>query len=155
MDVSRYSDQKPVLKIENFFVGKLKAYGLVMDRSGKVTRRFEADLLGTVDGNKITLDETFIWSDGEKQKRIWTITKTGENTYDGAAGDVVGIAKGKASGNAFQFLYTLDVPVKGSSFHIKMDDWMYLINDRVLINHTIMTKFGFKVGELMITIERI
>ena len=70
-----FKNTKPSLLIEEYFDGKVKAWGILQDRSGKVTRQFKADLVGSFKDNVITLDEDFYWTDGEKQKRTWKIKK--------------------------------------------------------------------------------
>ncbi len=153
-----YAQEEPKLVLENYLNGKVEAHGMVSDRSGKVIRRFTVTLNGTWTGNEGVLDEDFVWSDGEKQKRVWKLTKTGDTTYEGRADDVVGVAVGETSGNAFRFKYVLQVPVgKGDDkkiYDIDVDDWMYLIDDRVLLNRTVMTKFGFKVGEVFLSFTK-
>ena len=108
-----FKNQKPRLIIEEYLSGNVKAWGILQNRSGKVTRQFSADLDGTWDGKQLTLDEKFIWNDGEIQNRQWTINKIDEHNYEGTAGDVVGTAKGFSYGPAFKFEYVLLVPVKG------------------------------------------
>ena len=149
-----YQNTKPELKLEKFFKGKLKAYGMVQDRSGKVTRRFKADLTGSWKNNEGVLDETFYFDDGEIQKRVWKLTKHDDGSYSGSAGDVIGRAEGRHEGFAFHWNYTLAIDVDGSTWHISMDDWMYLLSQNRLMNRTEMTKWGFKVGELTIIIEK-
>jgi len=95
-------------------------------------------------------DEDFIWSDGEKQKRIWHLKKISPTKYEGRADDVVGVAKGEVSGNAFHWEYTLAVKVNDSVYKFSFDDWMYLMDDQVLINKAEMSKFGLTVGEINI-----
>ena len=107
-----FKDQKPRLIIEDYLSGNVKAWGILQNRSGKVTREFSADLNGKWDGKQLILDEKFNWKDGEVQKRQWKINKIDENNYEGTADDVVGIAKGKSYGPAFKFEYVLMVPVK-------------------------------------------
>ena len=105
-----YKNTKPIIKIEEFFQGNVKAWGMIQGRSGEVKRQFVADMKGEFDGQNLILDETFIWNDGEKQKRRWTIKKVGDNRYEGTAPDVVGVAKGVSFGSAFKFEYKLLVP---------------------------------------------
>ena len=145
-----FKDQKPRLIIEKYLSGNVKAWGVLQNRSGKVTRQFKADLNGKWDGSNLILDEKFNWSDGEQQTRQWTIKKLNENNYEGTASDVVGKAKGFSYGPAFKFEYVLLVPVKGKNIKIKFDDWIFLQDDRVAINRATMTKFGFKVAELTV-----
>ena len=109
-----FKDQKPRLIIEDYLSGNVKAWGILQNRSGKVTRQFSADLNGKWDGKQLILDEKFDWSDGEVQTRQWQITKIDEHNYEGTAGDVVGKARGYSYGPAFKFEYVLLVPVKGS-----------------------------------------
>ena len=145
-----FKNTKPSLLIEEYFDGKVKAWGILQDRSGKVTRQFKADLVGSFKDNIITLDEDFYWTDGEKQKRTWKIKKIDDNNYEGTAGDVVGKAKGYSYGPAFKFEYVLLVPVKGKEMKITFDDWIFKQDDRVAINRATMTKFGIKVAELTV-----
>ena len=150
MKPTDFKDQKPRLIIEDYLSGNVKAWGVLQNRSGKVTRQFKADLNGKWDGSQLILDEVFNWTDGEKQTRQWTITKIDEHNYEGTASDVVGKAKGYSYGPAFKFEYVLLVPVKGKEIKITFDDWIFKQDDRVAINRATMTKFGFKVAELTV-----
>ena len=122
MKPTDFKDQKPRLIIEEYLSGNVKAWGILQDRSGKVTRQFSANLNGKWDGKQLILDEEFNWSDGEVQKRQWQITKLDEHNYEGTAGDVVGKAKGYSYGPAFKFEYVLLVPIKGKEIKITFDD---------------------------------
>ena len=145
-----FKDQKPRLIIEDYLSGNVKAWGILQNRSGKVTRQFSADLNGSWDGKQLILKEKFNWDDGEVQDREWIINKIDEHNYEGTAGDVVGKAKGYSYGSAFKFEYVLLVPVKGKEMKITFDDWIFKQDDRVAINRATMTKFGFKVAELTV-----
>ena len=145
-----FKDQKPRLIIEDYLSGNVKAWGVLQNRSGKVTRQFKADLNGKWDGSKLILDEIFDWTDGEKQTRQWTIKKLNDHYYEGTASDVVGTAKGYSYGPAFKFEYVLLVPVKGREMKITFDDWIFMQDERVAINRATMTKFGIKVAELTV-----
>ena len=145
-----FKDKEPRLIIEEYLSGNVKAWGVLQNRSGKVTRQFSADLNGKWDGKQLILDEKFNWDDGEIQTRQWQINKIDENNYEGTAGDVVGKAKGYSYGPAFKFEYVLLVPVKGKEMKITFDDWIFKQDDRVAINKATMTKFGFKVAELTV-----
>ena len=150
MKPTDFKDQKPRLIIEDFLSGNVKAWGILQNRSGKVTRQFSADLSGNWDGKQLILDEKFNWSDGEVQTRQWIISKLDDHNYEGTAGDVVGTAKGYSYGPAFKFEYVLLVPVKGKEIKITFDDWIFKQDERVAINRATMTKFGFKVAELTV-----
>ena len=150
MKIEDYKGQTPKLDLFDYFSGKTKAYGQFQDRSGMVIRRFEVDIVGTVNeaGNTLTLEEDFIYNDGEEQRRVWVIKRTEDGRYIGTAGDVIGEANGQIVGNALNWAYTLDLPYKDSSIHVQFDDWMYLHNDDVMLNRAEVKKFGFRVGEV-------
>ncbi len=154
MKPTDFKDQKPRLIIENYLSGEVKAWGILQNRSGKVIRSFSADLNGKWDGNKLILDEKFIWSDGEIQTRQWQIKKIDEHNYEGTAEDVFGTAKGFSYGPAFKFEYVLLVPVKGKTMKIKFDDWIFKQDEKVAINRAVMKKFGFKVAELTVMFSK-
>ena len=145
-----FKDKQPRLIIEEYLSGNVKAWGVLQNRSGKVTRQFSADLNGSWDGKQLILKEKFNWDDGEVQNREWKINKIDEHNYEGTAGDVVGKAIGYSYGPAFKFEYVLLVPVKGKELKITFDDWIFKQDDRVAINRATMTKFGFKVAELTV-----
>ena len=149
-----FKDKKPRLIIEEYLSGDVKAWGILQDRSGKVTRQFSAMLNGKWDGKQLILDETFNWMDGEVQKRQWKINKIDEHNYEGTAGDVVGVAKGYSYGPAFKFEYVLLVSVKGKEMKITFDDWIFKQDDKVAINRATMTKFGIKVAELTVFFQK-
>ena len=150
MKPEEFKNKEPRLIIEEYLTGNVKAWGVLQNRSGKVTRQFSADLNGAWDGKQLILKEKFNWDDGEIQNREWTITKIDENKYEGTAGDVIGKAIGYSYGPAFKFEYVLLVPVKGKEMKITFDDWIFKQDNRVAINRATMTKFGFKVAELTV-----
>ncbi len=152
--ISDYKETTPDLVLEEFFNGNLSAYGMVLDRNGKLARRFSVVLEAQWNGNKGTINEWFDFDDGEKSTRVWQLTKEDENTYSGTAGDVVGTAKGQTSGSALYWKYDLLIKIDGTEYQVTLDDWMYLIDDNRLFNKTNIIKYGLKVGEIIIYIEK-
>jgi len=57
-----------------------------------------------------------------------------------------------ANGNTVMIDYTMRVPYNDSTIDINVKDWLHLQEDGVILNHSKMKKFGFTVGELVITI---
>jgi hypothetical protein len=101
------------------------------------------------DGKRVgVLDEDFTYSDGTKQKRIWTLTELSPGRYSGTASDVIGEAVGEMAGNALNWRYTLALPVDGTTYHVQFNDWMYLMDDKVMLNKAAMSKFGIYLGEV-------
>ncbi|HBT5503772.1 TPA: DUF3833 domain-containing protein, partial [Klebsiella pneumoniae] len=125
-EVTEYRQQQPALDIFHYFQGRTEAWGMVQDRSGKQLRRFHVAIDGDVVGDTLTLHERFVYDDGEKQQRVWRIRRTGDNRYQGTAGDIEGVASGQAAGNAFHWRYSMNVEASGSRWLLHFDDWMFL-----------------------------
>lgn len=146
--VQDYAQTEPKLDLFTYFADETQAYGQFQDRSGAVKRRFTVAITGTVEGNVLTLNERFVYDDGEHEQRVWVIKRLTENHYSGTAGDVIGEAVGRSAGSVFSWRYTLDLPYKDSSIHVKFDDWMFLQSDGVMLNRAQVSKWGFNVGEV-------
>jgi hypothetical protein len=146
-----YAAEKPVLDLKTYFNGPLTAHGIFTDRSGKVVRRFKVDMTGTWVGNAGTLDERFTYSDGKTERRVWRLVDQGQGRYSGRADDVVGEAVGVAAGNALNWRYTLKLPVDDKVYEVQFDDWMYLMDERVMLNKAAMSKFGVHLGEVTLS----
>ena len=144
-----YARESPKLDLATYFNGKVDGWGMVQDRSGKVLRRMVVEIDCKWNGNDGVLDESFQWSDGKTEKRVWKIRKDGDR-YVGKAGDVIGEAIGEAAGNTLRWNYVLALPVGESTVNMDMDDWMWMIDDKTLANRTTMSKFGVKVAEISI-----
>lgn len=152
--VDEYANNKPRLVMEDFFNGSLSAHGIVKDRSGKVTRYFGASIDAYWRDGVGTLEEVFKFDDGEEQTRIWKLVRDDEGNYSGSANDVVGTSSLKLAGNSLFLDYVLRIPYDDGTVDLHIDDRMYLVSDRVLINESIMTKWGFEVGQITLVIEK-
>ena len=149
-----YAAEKPVLDLKTYFDGELIGHGLFTDRNGRVQRRFVVTMKGSWQGNQGVLEEDFVYSDGTKERRVWRLTQHGGGRYTGLADDVVGQAEGRAAGNALNWRYTLRLPVDGKVYEVQFDDWMYLMDERVMLNKAVMSKFGIRLGEVTLAFYR-
>jgi hypothetical protein len=149
-----YAAEQPVLDLKEYFNGDITAHGIFTDRSGKVVRRFTVAMRCSWQGDEGVLDEAFTYSDGKQERRVWRLKKLPDGRYTGTADDVVGTAQGQAAGNAFQWRYTLRLPVDGSVYEVQFDDWMFLIDRRVMLNKAVMSKFGFRLGEVTLAFSK-
>ena len=152
--VTDYQETKPKVDLKQYFNGKIKAWGLIQNWRGRVVTRFDVDMIGSWDGNTGTLEEDFVYYDGRKQRRIWTIIAKQNNTYEGRAGDIVGTALGSTSGSGVHWIYKMDVPVDNTVYRLTFDDWMWQMNDGVLINRSYLKKFGITVAELTLFMQK-
>lgn len=155
MDIKQFETASPRLVLEDYFSGKTRAWGIFEDRFGTLRRQFTVDIKGTWDGKTLTLDERFDYRDGEKDRRVWTIEKTGEDRYEGRADDVIGTAAGEAQGNALSWRYTMDLKVGDSTLRVRFDDWMFLQPDNVLINRARVSKWGVELGQVTLFFRKL
>jgi hypothetical protein len=149
-----YANENPKLDVQQYFNGTLDAHGMFQDRSGKVIKRFVVVMHCRWNGDVGTLDEDFVYADGARQKRVWTLRKTGPGRFSATAADVVGSADGIVEGNALRWNYVLALPVDGKIINVKMDDWMFLIDERVMLNRTAMSKYGVNLGSVTLSFTK-
>lgn len=155
VDVQTYKNNLPRLVLPQFFNGELHAHGIVKNRQGKVIRYFNAKILAHWDDAGIGhLDEYFEFDDGEKQRRQWQLQPDSMGGFIATANDTVGEGVGEVSGNALFLNYVLTVPYKDNAINVKVDDRMYMVNKNTLINESVLTKFGVKVGYVTLVIVK-
>ncbi|MDA5563397.1 DUF3833 domain-containing protein [Cobetia sp. MMG027] len=152
--IDTYAGSGPEFRIDEYFLGHTRGWGMVQDRSGEVTRRFVVDLQGTRQDGRLTLDENFRYSDGETQHRQWIFTPTADRQWRGTAADVTGEATAASNGHAFRMQYVLQVPIDGSVWEFNMDDWMYLQPDGRVLNRTSMRKLGIELATITLAFQR-
>ncbi len=146
--IKAYEKNQPPLNMEDYFAGSVKGYGLIQKYTGGVRRRFTVDMHGQWTGNQGTLDEDFVYDNGEKQHRQWVLTRTDVHHFTAVADDVIGITHGEQYGNAIHMVYVLQIPYNGSTINVTMDDWLYRVNDQVVLNNAVMKKFGIPIGRI-------
>jgi hypothetical protein len=154
IEPKKYEDQLPKADLKEYFNGPIKAWGIIQDRSGNVVSRFDVVMNGSWKGDVGTLEEEFTYYDGSKQQRVWTITKLGNGKYKGTAGDIIGEAAGQTTGNMIYWEYVMDVPVDDTTYRLKFDDYMWTMNDGVVINRSYFKKFGITVAELTLIMQK-
>ena len=155
MDIEKFKESKPKFSLENYFEGKTEAWGMFHDRFGNLKRTFKVDITGTLNSDTLTLDEKFLYDDGEQDSRVWTIKILGNNQYSGTASDVVGEATGISEGNALNWKYKLNLKVGDSTILVDFDDWMFLQDRNILMNRAEVKKWGLNIGVVSITFLKI
>lgn len=154
VSVVDYQDREPILIPEQFFNGHLTAHGVLKNRSGKITRTFNAEIHAYWQEGVGFLDEDFLFDDGEQQKRLWRLKPLGDGHYEATANDVTGIGDMRAAGNSIFLKYVLQVNYKGRSLGLSVDDRMYLVDEHTLINESKLSKWGVGVGSLLLVIKK-
>ncbi len=152
--VARYQAETPKLDVRQYLNGTLDAWGMFQDRSGAVTKRFKVVIDARWQEGTGTLDEHFEWADGTRSRRVWTLRLQPDGSLRGTADDVVGEAVGEVAGNALRWRYVLALPVDGRTIHVDFDDWMFLMDERVMLNRSSMSKWGIHLGEVTLSFVR-
>lgn len=150
MNLADYAGSRPAFAPERYFLGETRAWGFFADRFGTVRREFTVAIEGRLEDGVLTLDEDFVYADGERQQRVWTIRKGPDGSYEGSAGDIVGTARGRAAGRAMNWIYDLLLPVGDTHWQVRFDDWMLLQDERVMLNRTSVSKLGVEIGTVVI-----
>lgn len=155
IDLKQYEGNTPELDLFAYFSGHTTGYGLVLNRKGEMTRQFKVDIVGEInEAAELVLKEDFDWSDGEQSQRTWILRQSDQHTYSGTAEDVIGDAEGTLYGNVLNWNYVVNLTVDDATWKIAFDDWMFLVNEQLLLNKAILSKFGFKVGEVIIVFQK-
>ena len=152
--VDRYASEKPSLDLVRYFSGTIDAWGMFQKPNGEVLKRFRVVMEGREEAGALVLDEHFEYSDGTKQRRVWTLRRQSDGRWRGTADDVVGTAEGSVAGNALHWQYQLQLPVDGRTYNVSFDDWMYLIDEQTLANRARMSKFGIHFGDVTLFMRR-
>lgn len=149
--IEQYRAEQPTLDLKTYLNGTLDGWGVFQGRSGEVKKRFQVVIDARWQGDTGVLDENFKWSDGTTSRRVWTLVRQPDGTYHGTADDVVGVAVGELAGNALRWRYVMALPVDGKVYNVDFDDWMFLMDDKVMLNRSYMSKWGFGLGEVTLS----
>ena len=150
-----YQGESPNFNIEEFLTGEVTGQGVFLDRAGRVKTRFRVDIKGEKEGAELALYETILYVNGDKEERVWRISRDSENALRARTGDVIGEATISNYGFAAQWRYQMALKVEGEIYHLNFDDWMYQLGDGVMLNRASVSKWGFGVGEVIISFRKI
>jgi hypothetical protein len=142
--------------LTRFFQGHTRAHGVFENRKGQVRRRFTAEITGTWEGTTFRMDETFRYDDGRLEERTWFVDQLVGDRFTARCADLVGNARGVSTSDGSHMTYTFRLVLKsGHRISVDFDDRMYRVHDDLLLNRATVRKWGFRVGELYITFERV
>jgi hypothetical protein len=93
-------------------------------------------------GDTGTLDERFTYSGRQHPAPVWTSpgwtpTATPAGRRRGGRGER------RSPRQCATLEYVMALPVDGKVYNVDFDDWMFLMDDRVMLNRSVMSKFGF------------
>lgn len=141
----------PNFEPESYFAQRLDAYGVFVDRFGSIQRQFEVVVEGQKTDTGFSLDEYFLYDDGEREERRWDVTALGNGRYEGRCRDVIGVARGVCTANMLSWKYRFRLEMFGRKVAVTFDDVMVLQAGGVLVNRATVSKAGLKLGEVLLT----
>ena len=158
-DMADHADNHPALKLEEFFDGRSYAYGIFEDRFGNLKRQFRVQIDGHTDAGRLTLDEQFIYDDGETARRVWKIDNLGPDRvgllrYQGRADDIVGVATGQIAGNVLSWSYDIVLSMSGQQLQVRFDDFIYQLDQYIGIIGAFVSKWGVEIGSVTLVFLR-
>ena len=150
-DISVHDTRSPAFDLAEFFDGNSVAYGIFEDRFGNLRRQFRVEIQASRSGDRLILEENFLYDDGEQDRRIWQIDRQiidGRTHYSGRAADIAGKAIGKIAGNAMRWNYDISLILSGIELEVRFDDFIYQMTPDIAINRAYVSKWGMDIGSV-------
>jgi len=155
MKIADVAGAGPALTLETVLHGETAVWGMFQDRFGVPRQTFRAHISGQWEETtqRLTLTEDFTVLGGETTRRVWTLTKRGDGVYQGDANDLVNGVDVWTGGAAARMRYRMRVPIGGRAWALSFDDWLFRIDERVILNRATVTKVGITLGTVTSVFE--
>ncbi len=149
MHIRDFSGTSPAFDPLVFWTGHTHSWGVVEDRAGAPTEIVQTDCQGSLDGpNDLHMVQTLTESDGTITHRDWHLRRTGPHQFEATANDMAGTAHGTSAGRAFHWDWVWAAGGTNPLKHVTMYQWMYLMPNGTMLNHTVITKLGITVAQV-------
>ena len=140
----------PKLKFEVYFSGKVTAYGqMILYYPKKRIKNIKAKFNGKFHKDKLILNEEFIESN-TKTDRVWTFKKISDLDFIGHENNVLSPFNVRVENNMLNMNYRFKTNYKNYNFSVNIKDNMYLINNKLLLNKSKVSKFGITIAETIL-----
>jgi hypothetical protein len=80
--------------------------------------------------------------------------KGSDGRWIGRANDALTDAQLVINGPELNLVYEMVLEVDGTQYEVTFEDWIYAIDDERVVNVSEVRKFGFKVAEVILVIDR-
>jgi hypothetical protein len=137
-----------------YFEGRTLASGVFEGRSGQIKRRFTVELMGRPEGSNLALEEYFQFDDGERQERIWTLTRGDGQSFTGTCADAVSEARGGFEQGRAVLHSSLRLKVGNWQVAMHFDDVFYDTGDGTVLNRSTVSKWGVQLGQVLILFRK-
>lgn len=141
-------------ELTSFLEGESRAWGIFEDRFGRVRRRIDVTMIGRWDGDVFRLDEHFVYDDGRREHRVWTVKPDGPGKFRATCDDCVGEAIGTCAADSIRMAYAFKLKLPSRTLVVDFDDRIYRMSATTAVNRATMRKWGIKLGELSLFFER-
>jgi hypothetical protein len=148
-----YLSKGPQFDIRKNLSGPMLSEGIIYGPFGRVTSRFVAKMHAEWNGDVGEITEVFDYDSGNSQTRKWTLKVRKDGSIEADADDLVGTGYGSQAGSAVVLNYTIKLTEDAGGHALKVTDWMYLMENGVVMNRSQFRKFGIKVAELVATMR--
>ena len=140
--------------LATFLSGHLTATGQFKNYHDGSTRGVR-DIHGAPVGNAFKLVEDTVYSDGEKQHRVWRFSKVAEGRYVGQRADLIGQANVVAHGNRIEITYRAHVPRKDGKTHDLNFKEIFVFTQSGSADHQLHVSLLFvPVGDAHLTVRK-
>jgi hypothetical protein len=131
-----------------FFDGHTHSWGVIESRAGAPTEQIVTDSHGEADGDgRLRMVQHLSFQDGTTQHRDWLLWRTGSDSFEATANDMVGSAMGSSDGNTFHWQWVLARSPGNRLMDVTMSQWMYRLADGSVMIRTTISKFGIILAE--------
>lgn len=142
------------ITLDEVFVGRLRGRGLFrVDLTGD-ERRFDARLVGTLQGDRLTVVEDFTFIDGQVDRLTWVFDRAGPGRWTGRREDTVGTAQVVEEDRVVRLDYTADFRSLESVTRLVFSDVIYRAPDGRIINDAIVRRWGIPVARVRFEMTR-
>jgi len=152
LSTKEFAHTTPVFDPITFWTGSTASWGVMENRSGApvsiVTTRTEGTMQTDAHGKEFLKMVQQVMVDGKTTPRTWQMRRLGNGVFEATANDMVGTARGTASGRTFHWTWTLATKPGNALKNVRMKQWMYLADNGTMMNRTIITKFGVRLAEV-------
>ena len=147
-------DAEARFELTTFLAGSTRAWGIFEDRFGRLRRRFDVKMQGHWQDGVFRLDERFAYDDGRIENRTWLVNPVSADRFEATCDDCVGKAAGTCSAGMIRMSYAFRLRLPSRVVTVDFDDRIYRINASTAVNRATVRKWGIRLGELSLFIEK-
>ena len=143
-----FASTEPAFDPVTFWTGRTASWGVVENGDGAPTSVVKTTTEATAEGADGLYMVQHVITGGKDTVRYWHMRRLGGGQFEATANDMVGTARGRASGRTFHWSWRLATRPGNALYNVRLEQWMYLADNGTLMNRTIITKLGVRLAEV-------